>query len=92
MDQLVNKQNIQFYKEMIENLDLQLRDLYAQKEYLKKSIGTSDVIIISQMFLNMKQLEALYQEKKDMIIIDRNTIMIPIGSKIYVKKSNIKKS
>lgn len=93
MDQLENKENIQYYKDMIKNLDLQLKDLYAQKEYLEKTIGTSDVIIISQMFLNIKQqLKALYQEKKEMIILDGSTLIIPVGSKIYVKKSNIKKS
>lgn len=93
MENLENHEDIKVYKDMIENLDLQLRDLYAQKEYLEKTIGTSDAVMISQMILNMQQqLENLYKEKKDMIIIEGNTIIIPNGSKIYVKKSVIKKS
>lgn len=93
METLENKDDIQLYKDMIENLDLQLRDLYAEKEYLEKTIGTSDAVTLSQMILNMQQqLETMYQEKKDMIVIEGNTIIIPNGSKIYVKKGYIKKS
>ncbi len=93
MESIEKKEDIQLYKDMIENLDLQLRELYAEKEYLEKTIGTSDAVTISQMILSMQQqLEALYEEKKDMIVIEGNTIIIPSGSKIYIKKGYIKKS
>ncbi len=93
LENLENKEDIQLYKDMIENLDIQLKQLYAEKEYLEKTIGTSDAIALSQMILSMQQqLEEVYKEKKDMIVIDGNTIIIPNSSKIYVKKGYIKKS
>ncbi len=79
--------DLELYKDMIHTLNLQIVQLYAEKEYLEKTIGTSDPVIIAQMIKNMEQqLIELYKEKEQYIVVEGNKIIIQGPRKVIIKK------
>lgn len=69
--------------EILESLELQLKLLYSDKEYLEKELNVSNAedLILMVNSLSM-QLEDLYRERENSIIIEDNIITVNGGRKI----------
>lgn len=69
--------------EILESLELQLKLLYSDKEYLEKELNVSNAedLILLVNSLSM-QLEDLYRERENSIIIEDNIITVNGGRKI----------
>lgn len=69
--------------EILDSLELQLKLLYSDKEYLEKELNVSNPedLILMVNSLSM-QLEDLYRERENSIIIEDNIITVNGGRKI----------
>lgn len=69
--------------QILESLELQLNLLYSEKEYLEKELNVSNAEDLISMVRSLSmQLEDLYRERENCIIIEDNIITVNGGRKI----------
>ena len=71
----------------LETIEQKLNEVYANKEYLWKELGTSDAIEIIEMYKSLEfQLVELYKEFENAIFIEPDGIHFHSVKKIVIKR------